>query len=156
MRYWLMKSEPDTYGIDHLIREKNSTGMWEGCRNYTVRNFIRDEMSIGDLAFFYHSNADPSGVVGIMEIVSDPYPDPTQWDPKSHYYDPKSPKDKPRWLVRDVKHIEKFPRTVALSELKTAPGLEDMMVARKGMRLSITPVSKKEWDIVVKMAKDGS
>ncbi|MFY9233407.1 MAG: EVE domain-containing protein [Fimbriimonadaceae bacterium] len=152
MRYWLMKSEPETYGIDHLIAEPNQTGMWEGCRNYTVRNFIRDDMSIGDLAFFYHSNANPSGVVGIMEVVSDPYPDPTQWDPKSHYYDPKSPKDNPRWLVRDMKFFEKFPRTVSLAELKAAPGLEDMMVTRKGMRLSITPVSAAEWAIVVKLA----
>jgi predicted RNA-binding protein with PUA-like domain len=153
MRYWLMKSEPDTYGIDHLIKEKNSTGMWEGCRNYTVRNFMRDDMSIGDMAFFYHSNVDPIGVAGTMEIVSEPYPDPTQFDPKSKYFDEKSTKDKPRWLVRDVKFVEKFPRIVSLAELKSTPGLEDMWVARKGMRLSVTPVTKKEWDIVTALAK---
>lgn len=153
MRHWLMKSEPDTYGIDHLIAEPNQTGMWEGCRNYTVRNFIRDEMAVGDLAFFYHSNADPSGVIGVMEVVSEAYPDPTQFDPSSHYYDPKSPRENPRWLVRDVQFKEKFGRVVSLAELKSTPGLEDMMVTRKGMRLSITPVSQSEWEIVVGLAK---
>lgn len=148
-----MKSEPETYGIDHLIAEKDSTGMWEGCRNYTVRNFIRDEMTPGDLAFFYHSNASPSGVVGIMQIVSDAYPDPTQWDPESPYYDPKSPRERPRWLARDVRFVERFPRVVSLAELKSAPGLEGMWVARKGMRLSITPVTEREWDLVCRMAR---
>src|SRR5687767_10593755 len=148
MRYWLMKSEPDTYGIDHLVKEKNSTGMWEGCRNYTVRNFMRDDMSIGDMAFFYHSNLDPIGVAGTMKIVSEPYPDPSQLDDTSQYYDEKSKKDNPRWLVRDVNFVEKFPRIVSLAELKSTPDLEDMVVTRKGMRLSITPVTKKEWDIV--------
>jgi predicted RNA-binding protein with PUA-like domain len=147
MAYWLMKSEPDTYGIDDLQRE--GTNMWEGCRNYTVRNFMRDDMKPGDFAFFHHSNADPSGIVGIMEIINEPYPDPTQFDPSSHYYDPKSPKDKPRWLVRDVKFVRKFKRTVSLAELRTIPGLEDMWVTRKGQRLSVMPVSKKEWDIVL-------
>jgi len=150
MAYWLMKSEPDVYGIDHL--EKEGVNMWEGCRNYTVRNFIRDEMKIGDLAFFHHSNSNPSGIIGTMEIVSDPYPDPTQWDPESHYYDPKSPKDNPRWFVRDVKFISKFPRLISLAELKETPGLEEMLVIRKGQRLSIMPVTQKEWEIVNKLA----
>lgn len=151
MAYWLMKSEPDVYGIDHL--EKEGVNMWEGCRNYTVRNFIRDEMKIGDLAFFHHSNSNPSGIIGTMEIVSDPYPDPTQWDPESHYYDPKSPKDNPRWFVRDVKFRSKFPRIISLAELKEVKGLEEMLVIRKGQRLSIMPVTKKEWDIVNKLAE---
>lgn len=152
MAYWLMKSEPDVYGIDHL--EKEGTNMWEGCRNYVVRNFIRDEMKIGDLAFFHHSNSKPSGVIGTMEIVSEPYPDPTQWDPESHYYDPKSQKDKPRWFVRDVKFRSKFSRIISLAELRETPGLEEMLVNRKGQRLSIMPVTKKEWDIVNKLAEE--
>jgi predicted RNA-binding protein with PUA-like domain len=147
MRYWLMKSEPETYGIDDL-EASGKPSMWEGCRNYTVRNFFRDEMSDGDLAFFYHSNSKPSGIVGTMRIVGDAYPDPTQFDPASHYYDPKSPPDKPRWLLRDVVFISKFPRTISLAELRETPGLENMWVNRKGQRLSVLPVTEKEWKIV--------
>ena len=151
MALWLMKSEPDTYSIDDLARE--GTNMWEGCRNYTVRNFIRDDMAIGDLAFFYHSNIPPVGIIGIMKVVSNAYPDPTQFDSKSHYYDPKSKVEEPRWLVRDMQFVEKFPRTVTLAELKAEPGLEDMRVVRKGQRLSILPVQPDEWEIVLKMVK---
>jgi predicted RNA-binding protein with PUA-like domain len=147
MAYWLMKSEPECYSIDDL-REAGGPAMWEGCRNYTVRNFFRDDMKIGDLAFFYHSNADPSGIVGSMEIVSEPYPDPTQFDPDSEYYDPKSPRDNPRWLLRDVKFREKYERVVSLAELKQTPGLEEMLVCRKGQRLSVMPVTEQEWHIV--------
>jgi predicted RNA-binding protein with PUA-like domain len=147
---WLLKSEPETYGIDHL--EKEGTNMWEGCRSYTVRNFFRDQMKIGDKAFFYHSNASPSGIVGTMEIASEPYPDPTQFDPSSHYYDPKSPKDKPRWILRDVKFVSKFKRIVPLAELRETPGLEKMALLRLS-RLSVSPVSDEEWAIV--MAKEG-
>lgn len=151
MAYWLMKSEPDTYGIDDLIRD--GVNMWEGCRNYTVRNFLRDEMKPGDLALFYHSNDKPSGIVGVMEIVGEPYPDPTQWDPSSDYYDEKSPKDNPRWFVRDVKFVEKFSRVISLDELKETPGLEQMLVVRKGQRLSVMPVTADEWAVVMKLAK---
>jgi predicted RNA-binding protein with PUA-like domain len=147
MRYWLMKSEPDVYGIDHL--KKEGTNMWEGCRNYLVRNYLRDEMKAGDRAFFYHSNSDPSGIVGVMEIINEPYPDPTQFDPTSDYHDPRSPEDNPRWFVRDVKFVKKFKRVVALAELREIPGLEDMLVTRKGQRLSVMPVTKAEWDIVL-------
>ncbi len=152
MRYWLMKSEPDTYSIDDLKKSKGPA-MWEGCRNYTVRNFFRDTMEPGDLAFFHHSNANPSGIIGVMEVVGEPYPDPTQFDPKSHYYDPKSPKDNPRWLARDVVFKEKFKRVISLAELKTIPGLEEMLVIRKGQRLSVMPVTEKEWEIVMGLAK---
>ncbi len=148
MRYWLMKSEPDVYGIDHL-KASGKPDMWEGCRNYTVRNFIRDEMKPGDMALFHHSNADPSGIIGTMEIVSDAYPDPTQWDPDSHYFDPKSPKDNPRWFVRDVVFRSKFDRVISLAELRATPGLEDMWVVRKGQRLSVMPVTETEWEIVI-------
>ena len=146
--YWLMKSEPDVYGIDHLARE-TKPAMWEGCRNYTVRNFMRDTMKGGDLAFFHHSNSDPSGIVGIMEIVGEPYPDPTQFDPKSHYYDPKSTKEAPRWLARDVKFVRKFNRIIPLAELREHPLLSDMWVARKGQRLSVMPVTAAEWEAVL-------
>lgn len=146
MAYWLMKSEPDCFGIDDL--KKEGTGMWEGCRNYTVRNFLRDQMAPGDKAFFYHSSVDPVGIAGTMEIVGKGYPDPTQFDPESEYFDEKSPKDNPRWFVRDVKFVKKFKRIVPLSELRTIPGLQDMQVLKKGQMLSITPVTEDEWKIV--------
>lgn len=145
-----MKSEPDTYSIDDLARD--GVNMWEGCRNFTVRNFLRDEMQPGDLAFFYHSNIPPVGIIGTMEIVGEPYPDPTQFDPNSDYYDPKSDPEKPRWTVRDVKFLRKFERTVTLAELKTTPGLEEMMVVRKGQRLSIMPVTEAEWKVVMSLS----
>ena len=147
MAYWLMKSEPDTYGIDHLIAE--GTGMWEGCRNYQVRNWLRDGMKPGDKAFFYHSSTKDVGIVGTMEVVGETYPDPTQFDPKSHYFDPKSPKDNPRWFVRDMKFLRKFKRIVSLAEIKAHPVLSSMMVAKKGMRFSVMPVTEEEWNAVM-------
>ena len=149
MKYWLMKSEPDVYSIDHLAAK--SPAMWEGCRNYTVRNFFRDSMSIGDLAFFYNSNSDPSGIIGIMEIVSEAYPDPTQFDPTSHYFDPKSTQEAPRWVLRDVSFVEKFTRVVPLAELRSIPGLEEMQVNKRGQRLSVLPVTEDEWHIVISL-----
>ncbi|MCB0826164.1 MAG: EVE domain-containing protein [Armatimonadetes bacterium] len=152
MKYWLMKSEPDVYGIDHL-KAKGKPDIWEGCRNYTVRNFMRDQMQPGDKALFYHSNAKPSGVVGIMRITSEGYPDPHQFDPKSKYYDAKSPQDNPRWLAVDVEHVETFNRVIPLSELKETPGLQDMAVVQRGQRLSVMPVTEAEWEIVLELAK---
>lgn len=150
MAHWLMKSEPDTYSIDDLIAA-NGPAMWEGCRNFTVRNFFRNDMQIGDMAFFYHSNIAPIGIVGTMEIVSEPYPDPTQFDPKSDYYDPTSRQEKPKWYLRDVVFREKFTRCVTLAELKTIPGLEQMLVVRKGQRLSVMPVTEAEWNVVMSL-----
>ena len=147
MQYWLMKSEPDTYSIDDLAAE-TKPALWEGCRNYSVRNFFRDTMQPGDLAFFYHSNADPSGIVGIMEIVGEPFPDPTQFDPASEYYDSKSDPATPRWLARNVRLIQKFARTISLAELRGTPGLEEMLVVRRGQRLSVMPVTPAEWQTV--------
>jgi len=146
MKYWLMKSEPDVYSIDDLAAK--SPAMWEGCRNYTVRNFFRDAMSPGDLAFFYNSNSDPIGVAGVMKIVSEAYPDPTQFDPNSQYFDPKSPLDAPRWVLRDVAFVEKYARIVSLAELRATPGLEQMQVTMRGQRLSVLPVTEEEWNIV--------
>ena len=150
MGYWLMKSEPDCYSIDDL---KNAGGpaMWEGCRNYTVRNFFRDSMQVGDLAFFYHSQVDPIGIIGTMRIAGEAYPAPTQFDPGSDYYDPKSPADTPRWLVRDMEFVSKFKRTITLDELRSTQGLEDMFVVRKGQRLSVMPVTESEWQIVTSL-----
>lgn len=146
-----MKSEPACYAIDDL--RLDGVGMWEGCRNYTVRNFLRDAMSVGDKAFFYHSGADPVGIAGEMEIVSDAFADPTQFDPESEYFDAKSNRGTPRWLARDVKFVKKYDRIIRLSELRTEPGLAGMEVLRRGQRLSVMPVAEDEWEIVRRMAE---
>jgi predicted RNA-binding protein with PUA-like domain len=151
MQYWLMKSEPDVYSIDDLARE-TKPALWEGCRNFTVRNFLKNDMQAGDLAFFYHSSTKPPGVVGIMEIVGDAFGDPTQFDPESEYYDAKSKPEKPIWIARNVRLVEKFSRIVTLEELKSTAGLEKMLVVRKGQRLSVMPVTPQEWQIVIEMA----
>lgn len=143
-----MKSEPDVYSIDDLKRE-TKPALWEGCRNYTVRNFMRDAMKDGDLAFFYHSNSQPPGIVGIMAVVGDAFPDPTQFEPSSEYYDPKSPADAPRWLARNVRFVRKFARTIPLAELRDHPATRDMLVARRGQRLSVMPVTEAEWNAVL-------
>lgn len=145
-----MKSEPDCYSIDDLAA-KGGPDVWEGCRNYTVRNFFRDAMAVGDLAFFYHSSCAVPGIVGVMEVVSEAYPDPTQFDPKSDYYDPKSPQDNPRWVTRDVEFRRKFARVVPISELRETPGLQDMKVLMRGQRLSVMPVEPDEWEIVMSL-----
>lgn len=150
MAKWLMKSEPDVYGIDDLARE--GTNFWEGCRNYQVRNFMRDLMSPGDEAFFYHSNAQPSGIAGILRIVSPAEPDPTQFDPASEYHDPKSPADAPRWLGVHVQFVRKFDRVIPLCDLKAHPVLAEMQVCRRGQRLSILPVTEAEWEAVNALA----
>jgi predicted RNA-binding protein with PUA-like domain len=150
-RYWLMKSEPDVYGIDDL--EEEGSAHWDGVRNYQARNFMRDEMKVGDKVLFYHSNAKPPGVAGVAEVVKEAYPDHTAFDKKSNYYDAKSKKDDPRWFMVDVGFVEKFADVVPLNLLKETAGLEEMMVIRRGMRLSIQPVTKKEFDIVVKIGR---
>lgn len=149
-KYWLMKSEPHVYSIDDL--EKNERGIWEGVRNYTARNFMRD-MRPGDLALFYHSSAEPSGVVGVSKIVREAYPDPFQFDKKSEYYDPKSPKDAPRWSTVDVEFVEKLPAIVPLAALKAEKALEGMEVVKRGSRLSVQPVSLAHFKRVLKMGK---
>jgi predicted RNA-binding protein with PUA-like domain len=152
MKYWLMKSEPSCYSIDDLKRDK--TGIWDGTRNYQVRNIMRDQMKVGDLALFYNSNAgDKTGVSGIMEIVTESYPDPTQFDPKSEHPDPKSDPKNPRWLCVEVMFRSKFKKLVTLAELKIDPKFADMPVVKKGNRLSVMPISKKHFDLVVRIAK---
>lgn len=151
MKYWLMKSEPETFGIDHLAALPKKTHCWDGVRNYQARNFMRDDMQIGDKAFFYHSNCKVPGIVGIIEIASDSYPDHTAFDPKSKYYDPKTNRDKPRWFMRDVKLVKKFKNILPLTALRANPALKSMLILRQGNRLSITPVLIKEWEEVLEM-----
>ncbi len=151
MNYWLMKSEPDCFSIDDLKKKKKE--MWDGVRNYQVRNMMRDQMEKGDRALFYHSSAgDKTGIVGEMEIVNEAYPDPTQFDPTSEHPDPKSTKDNPTWLCVDVKFVQKFKNPVYLKELKLDPAFASMIVTQKGNRLSITPVSKKHFDRIIKLS----
>ena len=151
-RYWLMKSEPDEFSIDDLVAAPSQSTPWVGVRNYQARNFMRDDMRVGDRAFFYHSSCPEPGIAGVVEIARLAYPDQTQFDPKSVYYDPKSPRDAPRWVHVDVKLVRKT-RLVTLPLLRATPRLEDMVVLRRGNRLSITPVTPAEWKIVEKLAK---
>ncbi|WP_341675997.1 EVE domain-containing protein [Niveibacterium sp. SC-1] len=149
MRYWLMKSEPDDVSIDDLAAMPKQTVAWYGVRNYQARNFMRDQMEVGDQAFFYHSSCAKPGIAGIVRISKAAYPDVTQFDPKSPYYDPKSTSEDPRWLNVEVK-LERKTRLVSLTELRTHPELEQMRVLQKGNRLSITPVDPAEWDFVTR------
>ena len=150
MNYWLMKSEPDVFGIDDLKSRPDKTEPWDGIRNYQARNMIRDEMKKGDLAFFYHSNAKEIGIVGIMKIVKAGYPDHTAFDPTGKYFDPKSNPDNPRWYMVDVKFVRKFKRVITLDELKQhADALGDMATLRKGNRLSINPVTEDQWNYIL-------
>ena len=145
-----MKSEPDEFSIDDLARARHQSTPWFGVRNYQARNFMR-EMRIGDRAFFYHSSCPEPGIAGIVEVARLAYPDATQFDPKSPYFDAKASRDAPRWMHVDVKLVRKT-RLVPLAELRTVPGLEDMVTLRRGNRLSITPVTPAEWRIVAKLA----
>jgi predicted RNA-binding protein with PUA-like domain len=150
MRYWLMKSEPSVFSIDDLARAKNQTTSWDGVRNYQARNLLR-EAQVGDGVIFYHSSADPPAAVGTATIARAAYPDATQFDPKSDYYDDASTKDEPRWFVVDVKFERKFAQPVTLSALRANDALEGMVLLRKGSRLSVQPVTPAEWKVVCKM-----
>lgn len=147
MNYWIMKSEPSVFGIDHLI-QKSHDEPWDGVRNYQARNFIR-QMHQGDYAFFYHSNCKIPGIVGIIKIISDPYPDATSFNPESHYFDPKSTSENPRWYCVNVAFVEKFENVIDLTQLKTNPKLKNLLILRKGNRLSVTPIDKIEWNAIL-------
>jgi predicted RNA-binding protein with PUA-like domain len=146
MKYWLMKSEEDEYSIDDLKRDRRVA--WFGVRNYQARNFMRDSMAKGDLVLFYHSNGNPSAVAGIGKVISTPYPDVTQFDTKSKYYDKKATKDKPIWMLVDVGYVKKFKSVITLPELRTHKELKNMVLLQKGSRLSITPLTEKEFEFI--------
>jgi len=148
--YWLMKSEPDEVSIDDALAAPDATVAWTGVRNYQARNFMRDGMKVGDGVLFYHSSCPEPGIAGIARVASGVKPDPTQFDPKSPYYDPKSKKEDPRWLLVDVKALRKT-RLLALPERRDRPELAELVVLRKGNRLSITPVEPAHWKIIEKM-----
>jgi predicted RNA-binding protein with PUA-like domain len=154
MKFWLMKCEPAAYTIDDLQRDGETS--WEGVRNFQARNFMRDEMKKGDKVLFYASNADPSGVTGVAEISREAYADRFATKKGHHYFDPKATAADPIWVMVDIRFVEKFKRIVPLDELKATPGLEAMGVIRKGNRLSIQPVTKSEFDIVVKLGRSRS
>ena len=149
MAYWLMKSEPDAYSIDDL--ERDGREMWDGIRNYQARNMMRDDMKIGDEVFFYHSNCKEPGIVGVARVASEPYPDPTQFDRRSRYYDPKSDSDNPRWCLVDVEFVRKTRRNIPLAELKADQRLGGMILTRKGNRLSIMPVERRHWNRILSL-----
>jgi predicted RNA-binding protein with PUA-like domain len=149
-RCWLMKSEPDSFSIDDLERVKQTP--WEGVRNYQARNLMRDDMKVGDAVLFYHSNADPPAVVGLARVASPPYPDPSAFDRKSPYFDEKSKRDAPRWILVDVAFIEKLHTPVPLARLRDDPALRGMLVAQKGQRLSVQPVDPTHFEHVAAVA----
>jgi predicted RNA-binding protein with PUA-like domain len=154
-RYWLMKSEPEAFSIQDLSRAPKQTTSWDGVRNYQARNLLRDDIQVGDGVLFYHSSADPPGVVGTAEIVRAGYPDPTQFDARSDHFDPDARTDQPRWYVVDVKLGEAFPELVPLPVLRDTPALKDMVLLRKGSRLSVQPVTAGEWKAVVALGRSG-
>ena len=151
MHYWLMKSEPDAFSIDDLARV--GTEPWNGVRNYQARNFMRDGMRPGDGVLFYHSNCAEPGVVGLAEVASEAYPDPTQFDRGSDYYDPKSTPEQPRWLLVDVAFKRKLRRTITLAELKEEPRLEGFALVQRGNRLSVLPVTKAQWQCILSLER---
>ncbi|MBU6327857.1 MAG: EVE domain-containing protein [Verrucomicrobia bacterium] len=151
MKHWLIKSEPETFSIDDLAKVKREP--WSGVRNYQARNYMWKEMRIGDPALFYHSNAKPPGIVGLARVVGEPYPDPTQWDPGSEYFDPKSTEDNPRWWLVDFAFEKKFAELIPLEKLRGIESLADMVILQKGTRLSITPVAAKHFNAVMKLAR---
>ena len=150
-KYWLVKSEPSAYSIDDLVKDKRTH--WDGVRNYQARNFMRDDMKKGDLVLFYHSNTEPTAVVGVCEVVKEGYPDFTAFDPEAKHFDPKSKEDNPTWIMVDIKLIKKFKRPVTLKEIKEHPKLQNMRLVQRGNRLSVMPIEKKEFDLILKLSE---
>lgn len=151
MSYWLMKSEPETFGIDDLQNRPGQTEHWDGVRNYQARNMMRDMMKVGDGVFFYHSNCDEPGIAGIAEIVREAYPDFTALDPGNKHFDPKSSPDNPRWFMVDVRLVRKLQRTITLKELKNHPELQDLALLKRGNRLSVIPVNEQQWQSILEL-----
>lgn len=152
MACWLMKSEPDVFSIDDLAAAPGQTTSWDGVRNYQARNFMRS-MKLGDQVFFYHSNADPSSIAGIAEVVGLAHPDVTALDPTDSHYDPKATPDNPIWEMVDIRLVEKFPSPLSLDELRAVPELEGMELLRRGSRLSVQPVTPAQWKVIVRLAR---
>ena len=151
MNYWLLKSEPDVFSFDHLKKRPKKTEPWNGVRNYQVRNMMRDQMQIGDLGFFYHSSCPQPGIAGLVRLVSEAKPDPTQFAPESEYFDAGSKREEPRWLLVDVRWEADFPTFVSLEMLRSDPSLADLLILRRGNRLSITGVEKKHFERICKL-----
>ena len=149
MNYWLFKTEPETFGIEHLKKMPKKTEHWDGVRNYQARNLMRDDMKKGDMGFFYHSNCKVPGIVGTVKIVKESYPDHTAFDPESKYFDPKSTQDKPRWFMVDVKLDQVFSEIISLEAIKQMDGLGDFPLVRKGNRLSVMPVPIQAWNKIL-------
>ena len=154
MKYWLLKSEPDVFSLEDLKNCPNKTEPWDGIRNYQARNLMRDEMKVGDQAFFYHSRQAEPAIVGTVRVVREAYPDHTSWDPSSKYFDEKSSPENPRWLMVDVQFESGFSRPVTLKELRSIPELKEMFLLRKGMRLSIQPVTEAEFQLILAIVND--
>ncbi|HUQ18836.1 MAG TPA: EVE domain-containing protein [Gemmatimonadaceae bacterium] len=149
--YWLFKTEPSTFSFDDLMKAPNRTTSWDGVRNFQARNMLRDQVAIGDLVFIYHSSADPTGIAGTAEVVRAGYPDPSAFDKKDSHFDPKSDSKNPTWYLVDVRAMEPLPRFITLDELRKVNGLEDMVLLKRGSRLSIQPVKQAEWEIITKL-----
>ena len=149
MAYWLMKSEPDEFSFQDLYKRPKRREHWDGVRNYQARNFMRDDMTVGDEVFFYHSNCDEPGIVGIAKVVKDAYPDHTAFDPDDKHFDPKSDPDNPRWLMVDIQYVRKLKRTITLKELKADERLDGFALTRRGNRLSVMPVEAEHWDLIL-------
>jgi predicted RNA-binding protein with PUA-like domain len=152
-QFWLFKSEPEAFSIDDLERALHKTTCWDGVRNYQARNFLRDSIKVGDQVLFYHSNAEPPGIVGIAQVVKDGYPDHTAFDPEDHHFDPKSKRADPTWYMVDIKHVSTFTEPLTLPALKSVKGLQKMMLLQKGSRLSIQPVTHEQWKMILELAK---
>ena len=154
MKYWLMKSEPDVFSLEDLKNCPHQTEPWDGIRNYQARNLMRDEMKMGDQAFFYHSRQAEPAIVGTIRVVREAYPDHTSWDPSSKYFDEKSSPENSRWLMVDVQFENEFSRPVTLKEMRSIPELKEMFLLRKGMRLSVQPVTEAEFQLILAIAND--
>jgi len=150
-KYWLVKSEPSEFSIDDLAKSKHKTTYWDGVRNYQARNFMRDDMKLGDYVLYYHSNTDPTAVVGVCKVVKEGYPDFTAFDPDDKHYDPKSKKENPSWIMVDIKLVKKFKSPVTLVQIKENPKLKEMRLVQRGNRLSVMPTAKKEFEVILKM-----
>jgi predicted RNA-binding protein with PUA-like domain len=153
-RYWLMKSEPNAFSFEDLMRSPNSTNHWDGVRNYQARNYMR-QMRVGDQVLFYHSSCEVPGIVGICEVVREAYPDHTQFDPQDAHYEPKATPDKPIWDMVDIQSVEALTSPLALHVLRQTPGLEQMVLLQKGSRLSVQPVTPEEWQVITNLARAG-